>query len=140
MSALPSSTRPGVVPRHDLSNFELVCPAGSLPALKSAVDEGADCVYLGFRDTTNARNFAGLNFDLAQMRNGIEYAHARGRKVLMALNTYADARDPSRWWRAVDTAAELGADALICADVAVLGYAHRTHPQLRLHLSVQASA
>src|SRR5690606_17205349 len=66
--------------------------------------------------------------------------HARGRRVLMALTTYADARDPARWWRAVDTAAELGADALICADVAVLGYAHRTHPQLRLHLSVQASA
>jgi len=58
----------------------------------------------------------------------------------MALNTYADAREPSRWWRAVDTAADLGADALICADIAVLGYAHRTHPQLRLHLSVQASA
>jgi collagenase-like PrtC family protease len=43
--------------------MELVCPAGSLPALKAAVDHGADCVYLGFRDATNARNFAGLNFD-----------------------------------------------------------------------------
>ena len=43
--------------------MELVCPAGSLPALKQAVDCGADCVYLGFRDATNARNFAGLNFD-----------------------------------------------------------------------------
>ncbi|MEJ7807134.1 MAG: hypothetical protein WKG03_14575, partial [Telluria sp.] len=42
---------------------ELVCPAGSLPALKAAVDNGADCVYLGFRDATNARNFAGLKFD-----------------------------------------------------------------------------
>jgi putative protease len=45
--------------------LELVCPAGSLPALKAAVDNGADCVYLGFRDATNARNFAGLNFDEA---------------------------------------------------------------------------
>jgi collagenase-like PrtC family protease len=43
--------------------MELVCPAGSLPALKAAIDHGADCVYLGFRDATNARNFAGLNFD-----------------------------------------------------------------------------
>jgi collagenase-like PrtC family protease len=43
--------------------FELVCPAGSLSALKVAVDNGADCVYVGFRDDTNARNFAGLNFD-----------------------------------------------------------------------------
>ena len=41
--------------------LELVCPAGSLPALNAAVDNGADCVYLGFRDATNARDFAGLN-------------------------------------------------------------------------------
>lgn len=50
------------------SPFELVCPAGSLPALKGAVDNGADCVYLGFRDATNARNFAGLNFFDAAIR------------------------------------------------------------------------
>src|SRR5574343_741694 len=68
--------------------IELVCPAGSLPALKSAIDLGADCVYLGFRDATNARNFAGLNFDDAAIANGIAYAHERGRKVLLALNTY----------------------------------------------------
>ena len=42
--------------------MELVCPAGSMPALKAAVDNGADAVYLGFRDGTNARNFPGLNY------------------------------------------------------------------------------
>ena len=42
---------------------QLVCPAGSLAALRAAVDNGADDVYLGFRNDTNARNFAGLNFD-----------------------------------------------------------------------------
>ncbi len=119
---------------------DLVCPAGSLRALTLAIDAGADAVYMGLKDATNARNFAGLNFDLEQARSGIDYAHARGRQVLMALNTYADARDPSRWWRAVDIAVELGADALICADIAVLAHAHSHHPQLRLHLSVQASA
>jgi putative protease len=119
---------------------ELVCPAGSLRALTVAVDAGADAVYMGLRDATNARNFAGLNFDLAATREGIAYAHARGRKVLMALNTFADARDVSPWQRAVDTAAGLGIDALILADMAVMAYAARAHPQLRLHLSVQASA
>src|SRR3546814_4194491 len=73
---------------------ELVCPAGSLPALKAAVDNGADCVYLGFRDATNARNFAGLNFDEAAIAEGIRYAHAQGRKVFLALNTYAQ---PQAW-------------------------------------------
>jgi len=119
---------------------QLVCPAGSLRALQEAVDAGADAVYLGLKDATNARNFAGLNFDDTQVREGVRYAHARGREVLMALNTFADARDASPWERAVDRAAALGADALIVADVAVMAYARRHHPELRLHLSVQASA
>ena len=119
---------------------ELVCPAGSLRALKMAIDAGADAVYLGLRNATNARNFAGLNFDDAQLREGLAYAHGRGRKVLMALNTYAAAHDVAPWYAAVDTAAALGADALICADIAVMAYARKHHPDLRLHLSVQASA
>jgi len=119
---------------------ELVCPAGSLRALEMAVDAGADAVYIGLRDATNARNFAGLNFDDAQVRAGVAYAHARGAKVLMALNTYAEAGDPAPWFRAVDRAVGLGADALIVADTAVMAYAYRHHPDMRLHLSVQASA
>ncbi len=119
---------------------DLVCPAGSLRALKLAVDAGADAVYLGLRNATNARNFAGLNFDDAQLREGVEYAHARGRKVFMALNTFVHGADPTPWTAAVDSAATHGADALIVADVAVMAYARATHPLLRLHLSVQASA
>ena len=126
---LPARSRP-----------ELVCPAGSLRALQLAVDAGADAVYLGLKDATNARNFAGLNFDDAQVREGVAYAHARGAKVLMALNTFADARDIGPWQRAVDTAVAMGADALIVADTAVMAYCRDHHPQLRLHLSVQASA
>ena len=108
---------------------QLVCPAGSLRALQMAVDAGADAVYLGLKDATNARNFAGLNFDDAQVREGVRYAHARGREVLMAVNTFADARDPTPWWRAVDRAAALGADVLIAADMAVMAYAREHHPR-----------
>ncbi len=120
--------------------MELVCPAGSLPALKAAVDNGADCVYLGFRDVTNARNFAGLNFDETAINEGIRYAHAHRRKVFVALNTYPQ---PSGWqlWRAaVDRAADSGIDAMIVADPGLMQYASQHHPQLRLHLSVQGSA
>ncbi|HJV67858.1 ubiquinone anaerobic biosynthesis protein UbiU [Ideonella sp.] len=119
---------------------ELVCPAGSLRALQCAIDAGADAVYLGLKDATNARNFAGLNFDDAQIRDGVAHAHARGAKVLMALNTFADARDPSPWYRAADKAVAFGADALITADSAVMAWCCEHHPDLRLHLSVQASA
>ncbi len=119
---------------------ELVCPAGNLPALKTAVDNGADTVYMGLKDATNARNFPGLNFDQKSIIEGIRYAHDRGRHVLMAINTYAQAGQVERWRRAIDTAADLGADAVIVADPAVMAYACEKHPNLRLHMSVQGSA
>lgn len=119
---------------------ELVCPAGSLPALKAAIDHGADTVYFGYKNDTNARNFAGLNFDHKAMVEGIDYAHRRNRRVLMAINTFPQPGREADWHRAVDGAADLGVDAVILADVGLLDYASRRHPQLRLHLSVQGSA
>ncbi len=121
-------------------SLELVCPAGNLPALKAAVDNGADAVYIGFRDNTNARAFAGLNFDEAAAREGLRYAHAKGRKVLLALNTFPQTATWTRWTGAVDAAARLGLDAVILADAGLMRYAARTHPGLHLHLSVQGSA
>ena len=118
----------------------LICPAGSLPALKAAVDNGADAVYLGYKNDTNARNFAGLNFDDGAMREGIRYAQSRDCHVLLAINTFAQPGRVADWQRAVDGAAELGVDAVIIADVGLLDYAVRRHPGLRLHLSVQGSA
>jgi O2-independent ubiquinone biosynthesis protein UbiU len=120
--------------------MELVCPAGSLPALKAAVDNGADCVYLGFRDATNARNFAGLNFDDKAIAEGIRYAKDRGRKVLVALNTYPQPEAWPLWRTAIDRASHSGVDAVILADPGLMQYAVTNHPQLRLHLSVQGSA
>ncbi|HTY04174.1 MAG TPA: peptidase U32 family protein [Rhodocyclaceae bacterium] len=120
--------------------LELVCPAGGLPALKAAVDNGANCVYAGFRDDTNARNFTGLNFDDASLKEGVRYAHDRGAKVLIALNTYPQTENWPRWTAAVDRAAGYGVDAVILADPGLMAYAKRAHPELRLHLSVQGSA
>jgi collagenase-like PrtC family protease len=121
-------------------SLELVCPAGNLPALKAAVDNGADCVYFGFRNNTNARAFAGLNFDTETAKQGIRYASEHGRKVLLALNTFPQAALWHTWQQTVDDAAELGVDALILADLGLMRYASRTYPDLRLHLSVQGSA
>ena len=120
--------------------LQLICPAGSLPALKAAVDEGADAVYVGFRDATNARAFAGLNFDDGTAQQGVRYAHERGARVLLALNTYPRAGNWQRWTDAVDRAARLEVDAVILADAGLMAYARRAHPQLALHLSVQGSA
>jgi putative protease len=121
-------------------DLQLVCPAGSLPAFKAAVDHGADAVYVGFRDGTNARNFPGLNFEPAEIAEARQYAHARGARILLALNTYPQPAQWPQWTRAVDQAAELEVDAVIIADPGLLRYARKTHPDLRLHLSVQGSA
>lgn len=120
--------------------MQLVCPAGNLPALMAAVDNGADAVYVGFRDQTNARAFPGLNFADDDLRRGVRHAHAHGCKVYIALNTYPESARLHEWDAAVDKAAELGADAIIAADMAVLDHAARRHPRLARHLSVQGSA
>ncbi|HYW75171.1 MAG TPA: peptidase U32 family protein [Gammaproteobacteria bacterium] len=120
--------------------MELVVPAGSRGALQSAIEAGADVVYLGLRDETNARHFPGLNFSTVELPATVERAHLKGCKVYLAINTYSRAGEWKRWQSAVDAAAESRVDALIAADMAVLEYASRTYPDLRLHLSVQASA
>jgi putative protease len=120
--------------------LELVCPAGALPALKAAVDNGADWVYFGLRDDTNARNFAGLNFDSRSARDGIRYAHDRDVKTVLAINTFPQAGAWQRWERAIDAAADLGVDAVILADPGLMRYAARKYPALGLQLSVQGSA
>ncbi|MCB1760495.1 MAG: U32 family peptidase [Gammaproteobacteria bacterium] len=120
--------------------MDLVCPAGNLPSLKAAVDNGANAVYFGFKDDTNARHFAGLNFGPDKMAEGIRYARQRGVRVFLALNTYPQPSGWRRWQTAVDRAAELGLDAMIAADIGVLDYASERYPELKLHLSVQGSA
>jgi putative protease len=119
---------------------ELVCPAGTPAALRTAVDSGADAVYCGFKNATNARNFPGLNFTPEELRAAVGYAHANGVKVLLAANTFPPAGKFGLWERAVDDASALGVDAMIVADIGVAAYAARRYPELRLHLSVQAGA
>ncbi len=129
-----------ISPELRLEAMELVCPAGNLPSLKAAVDNGADAVYIGFRDETNARHFAGLNFNDKQIEQGLAYARSRGTKVYVAINTYPQPANIRKWEKAVDQAADYGVDALILADIGVMDYAAEKWPELRLHLSVQGSA
>jgi len=122
------------------NTLELVCPAGTPTSLHAAVENGADAVYLGFRDETNARNFPGLNFSRKELAEGLAFAHARDCQVFLAVNTFPEAGNPGPWRKAVDDAAALGVDCVILADIGMLDYAATHHPNLRRHLSVQASA
>jgi len=120
--------------------MELVCPAGTPAALRAAVEAGAHTIYCGFADETNARNFPGLNFSRDEMAEGVDFAHRRGAKVLVAINTFPRAGDEALWHRAVADAGRAGADAVILADAGLLAHAADRHPGLRRHLSVQAAA
>ncbi len=120
--------------------MELICPAGTPAAFREAVDAGADAVYCGFRDETNARNFPGLNFSRKELREAIAYAHARGVETFVALNTFMRAGDEDIWYRAAADAVALGADALILADFGLMAHVAERYPEQRLHVSVQASA
>ncbi|MEQ5402800.1 peptidase U32 family protein [Providencia rettgeri] len=120
--------------------MELLCPAGNLPALKAAVDNGADAVYIGLKNDTNARHFAGLNFTEKKLHEAERYIHNRKRKLHIAINTFAHPNGYERWQNSVDLAADLGADALILADIAMLEYAANKYPHIERHVSVQASA
>jgi putative protease len=119
---------------------ELICPAGTPAAFRDAVSAGADSIYCGFRNETNARNFPGLNFDPDELGEAIAHGLGHGVKTLVAINTFMRAGDEEIWTKAVDDAVALGAHALILADLGLLAYAAERYPEQRLHLSVQAAA
>ncbi len=120
--------------------MELVCPAGSLNAFKAAVDNGADAIYMGLKGETNARYFAGLNFNDKAAQKALALAREKGVRLFVAINTFANSTAWQKWQDAADYAVDLGADAIIAADTAVLDYVSNKHPEQNLHLSVQASA
>ncbi|WP_206485538.1 peptidase U32 family protein [Thalassotalea sp. G2M2-11] len=119
--------------------MELLCPAGNLPALKTAINNGADAVYIGMKDDTNARHFAGLNFNDGKLAKAADYVHQHGKKLHVAINTFAHPDNEKRWQAAVDNAVAIGCDALIIADLGVLDYAAHKYPEVERHVSVQAS-
>ncbi|VAV89870.1 Uncharacterized protease YhbU [hydrothermal vent metagenome] len=124
----------------DIFKPELVCPAGTPAALRTAVDAGADAIYCGFQGPTNARNFPGLNFTVAEMDKATSYARDHGAKVLAAINSFPTAGRTNIWKEAINDAVSIGVDAIIIADIGMADYLSKNHPDQRMHLSVQAGA
>lgn len=120
--------------------MDLVCPAGNYQSLIKAVDGGADAVYIGLKNETNARHFAGLNFTDKQITKATDYAHKNQCKVYCAINTYPRESYWGRWTNSVDQAIDLGIDTLIVADIGVMDYIRSRSNDFPIHLSVQASA
>ncbi|MHC4109531.1 MAG: peptidase U32 family protein [Planctomycetota bacterium] len=125
---------------HSENKIQLNAPAGNLPSLIAAVDAGADSVYIGFRSPTNLRHLPGLNFSIEEAAEAVEYARQHGVKVYVTVNTHPMNQQLEECLRAVDDADNVGADAVILADLAVLEYARNKRPSLEIHLSCVAGA
>ena len=118
-----------------MNKIELLAPAGSLDALKAAVENGADAVYIG-GEQFSARQKAD-NFTREQMEEGIAYAHARGCKVHVAVNTLISNEEIGNLIAYAYQLAELGVDAVIVQDLGAAHILRESLPQLALHASTQ---
>jgi putative protease len=114
---------------------ELLAPAGSIESLKAAVNAGADAVYISGK-RFGARQFA-RNFSRDEMEQAIEYAHLRGVKVYVTVNTLVKESELPMVARNLLELYSLGADAIIVQDLGVARLAKKLVPNLDLHCSTQ---
>ncbi|MBE6985507.1 MAG: U32 family peptidase [Ruminococcaceae bacterium] len=117
--------------------LELLSPAGSFDALRAAVCNGADAVYLGV-NSFNARRGA-RNFAPQELREAVRYCHVRGVKVHLTLNTLVSDREMRTLSETISLAAEAGVDAFIVQDLGVVSLCKQIAPQIELHASTQMS-
>ena len=121
-----------------MNRVELLSPAGNLEKLKIAIDYGADAVYGGVSHFS-LRIRSGKEFDLESFKEGITYAHERGKKVYVTINGFPFNSQLSLLEKHIAQMAQLQPDAFIVATPGVLALAHKIAPQIPLHLSTQAN-
>lgn len=121
-----------------MKRVELLSPAGTLEKLKIAIDFGADAVYGGVSHFS-LRIRSGKEFSMEEFKEGIEYAHARGKKVYTTINGFPFNSQISLLKKHIVAMAELKPDAFIVATPGVLKLCHDLAPGMPLHLSTQAN-
>ena len=121
-----------------MQKVELLSPAGTLEKLKIAFDFGADAVYGGVSHFS-LRIRSGKEFSMEEFAEGIEYAHARGKKVYVTINGFPFNSQLNLLKKHIIAMAELKPDAFIVATPGVLKLAHELAPDMPLHLSTQAN-
>ena len=115
--------------------MELLAPAGSMEALRAAVQNGADAVYLGC-GTHNARQGA-KNFTVETLTEAVRYCHIRGVAVHLTLNTLVSDREMDDVCQLIRHAALSGVDAFIVQDLAVIKLCRQIAPNIPIHGSTQ---
>ncbi len=119
-----------------MKNFELLAPAGNFEKLKTALHFGADAVYVG-GTSFSLRALSG-NFNNEEMKKAVEYTHALGKKIYVAVNILARNADFAGVDEYLGFLKEIGADAVILSDPGVVNLCLSKHAGLEVHLSTQA--
>ncbi|SDX87286.1 putative protease [Ruminococcaceae bacterium YAD3003] len=117
------------------NKIELLAPAGNLSILKTAVDAGADSIYLGLKEYS-ARQSAD-NFTIEELDEGVNYAHARSSKVFLAVNTLMSDSEFEVFYPTIAEAVNIGIDGLIVQDLAVITKLAADFPDVIINCSTQ---
>lgn len=115
---------------------EVLAPAGDFERLKSAVIFGADAVYLAGK--TFGMRASQTNFDNEQLKEAVEYAHAKNVKVYLTINTLPRNDEIDKLPEYLKYVQSIGIDAVIVADIGVLSLVSETIPEMEIHISTQA--
>ncbi|SNY93532.1 putative protease [Cohaesibacter sp. ES.047] len=115
---------------------ELLMPAGNLEKLKIAVLYGADAIYMGTPDMSLRTK---SQMTLEDVVEGIEFAHAHGKRVYLTLNLFSHNKDIDKLPQYVETVRKVKPDGLIVADPGVFMFVKAQAPELELHVSTQAN-
>lgn len=116
---------------------ELLAPGGSLEKLKTAIEYGADAVYVG-GEAFSLRAQA-ENFTVEELKEGIEFAHSRGKKVHLTANIIPHNADIAEFENYIEEIRPLGLDAILVADPGIFDIVRKKAPELPIHISTQAN-
>ena len=120
-----------------MKRVELLAPAGDLEKLKYAIIYGADAVYIGGQ--VFGLRAAAKNFSFEDMKEGIAFAHERGKRVYLVLNIIPHNEDIHYLESYIEEIKDLGLDAVILSDPGTFMFVKQYAPKLEVHLSTQAN-
>lgn len=116
---------------------ELLAPGGSLEKLKTAIEFGADAVYIG--GESFSLRVAAENFSKEDMLEGIKFAHDRGKKVYLTANILPHNSDVEQFEEFVEEIRPMGFDAVLIADLGLFDMMRSLAPEIPIHVSTQAN-
>ncbi|MBQ2747331.1 MAG: U32 family peptidase, partial [Firmicutes bacterium] len=114
---------------------ELLAPAGNMEALRAAISNGCDAVYLGMQKF-GARAYSD-NFDYESLKEAVDYAHLRDVKIFVTMNTIVFEDELEEMKAQVNMLNEIGVDGIIVQDLAVFNYIENNFEDMEVHCSTQ---